>query len=129
MIGTKAPLYIACLDLFVWISRTVNGDDTPAAAAVPGRRLQHTALLLSETVSLALQFPGDRAANLLRADGLLARMRVQVQAVRELKGLTIRQAAYAVQQMSAIGRMIGGWRASVQPKTPQSPMSADPQQV
>lgn len=104
-----APLYIRSYDLACDLHRRVLSWPE-ATRALVGEPLASEARALVCAVALALAFPDQRAEHQRIADASLLRLRVQLRLAAALNLLTEGGADAAHDELTALGRMLGGWR-------------------
>ncbi len=104
-----APLYVEAHDLARWTLERTNAwasrDDRHLAPLVAGGACD-----LLTAVSLALTFPATRAIHLEEADHGIVRLRVLLRVARGLGLLSAGGLRFASGRLTAMGRMVGGWR-------------------
>ncbi len=101
-----APLYVEAFDLTRWVAERAEAwPHQPLARLATG-----SACDLACAVSLALTFPDKRWRHLELADESIVRLRTLLRLARGLGCLSAGGLRYAAGRLSAIGRMVGGWR-------------------
>ncbi len=104
-----APLYVEAFDLSGWvIERAQSWELEPLA-----RRAIDEAVELVSSVSLALTFPAARERHLIEAEEGIVRLRTVLRIAEGVGVLSSRRVRFAAERLSAIGRMVGGWRKRV----------------
>ncbi len=107
-----APLYVEAHDLARWTvertNRWASREDRHLAPLVAAGACD-----LLTAVSLALTFPATRAIHLEEADHGIVRLRVLLRVARGLGLLSAGGLRFASGRLSAMGRMVGGWRKRV----------------
>lgn len=109
-----APLHVEatslCQDVLTRSSSWAGPGAAPLAAPCA-----EAALALGEAVALALTFPEGRAAQLQAADEAVVRLRERLRLAGALGLLSPGALRQLTGQLSAIGRMVGGWRRRLGP--------------
>jgi hypothetical protein len=104
MNAANAPLYVRAHDLAAAVAAH-PGDGTTV-----GRLACEAAAELLVAVSLALTFPGERAADLRTADRAVVRVRVLLRVAAERGLLTPGALRARTDALAELGRMLGGWQ-------------------
>jgi hypothetical protein len=110
----QSPIFAKTYDLLVWL--------IPATTRFPrehrfvmARAVQETALQFQECLidaGLAQGRAQQRA--LARADVDLTKLRFYLRLCRDLKLITPRQYQHVAEMVTEVGRLLGGWRQSIQ---------------
>ncbi|MBK8979837.1 MAG: hypothetical protein IPM29_28400 [Planctomycetes bacterium] len=114
MTWRRATLYVDCHDLCRWLGAQRPG--APAGSVVA--RLFDESIELLGDVACALSFPSRRRAELDRADGHIARLRVFGRLAAELGEWPPARARHLAGRLDVIGRMVGGWSRSMHAASP-----------
>jgi four helix bundle protein len=110
----QSPIFSKTHDLLVWL--------IPATTKFPrehrfvlARALQETALRFQERL-IEAGLAGGKAQHrsLAEADVDLTKLRSYLRLCQDLQLLTGRQYQHAAEMVTEIGRLLGGWRKSVQ---------------
>jgi hypothetical protein len=109
----ESPIFTRMHDLLLWlIPRTLRFPREQRF--VMARRVQDTALDLQELLLEAALSNGRRQAQLLaQADITLAKLRFHLRLCHELQLLDPGPYQHAAERVTEIGRLLGGWRKSV----------------
>lgn len=111
MTWRRAPLYVSCHDLAVWLVAELASWPVPESCWTAERTARHLHGLV-EDVAEALTFPDRREARRRSADLRVVRLRVVLRIAESSGFLTARCLRYVAAELDAIGRMIGGWERS-----------------
>ncbi len=108
----QSPIFVRTYDLMAWlIPRTLSFPKSQRG--VLARQLQ--AELFGFYQQLVDAGMGeDMGVCLRRADAALTRLRTNLRLSRELELLSLRQYEHVSRLVAEVGRLLGGWRASVQ---------------
>ncbi len=111
----QSPIFAKTYDLLLWL--------LPATTKFPREHRFVTARIVQET---AVRFQDDlleaslgqgktRQRALAKADVNLAKLRFYIRLSRDLGLITPRQYRHVAEMVAEIGRLLGGWRASLEP--------------
>ena len=110
MSGAAPPLVTHCAHLTRALLRRMRGW-TPTTMVVIGGPILDASITLQCAVNDALLHRAQRRDELMRADRALTRLRVLIAASDEVPGLfSAGQRIELGAALTAIGRMLGGWR-------------------
>ena len=101
---SAAPLYTAAHAVAVFVLRSRFCETRVGAEAADA------ALRLLFAVSVALTFPGERAAALRDADRACLALRVSARVGFDLGNLSAGALDQLLRELDGIGRMLGGWQ-------------------
>lgn len=100
-----APAWVRAADLSVWMCGHAVGWTAPLSWAS-----MRAAMELREAIALALTFPAQRDLQIRAADTAIVRLRERLRLAQGLNLLDDAQVRHADAELSAIGRMLGGWQ-------------------
>lgn len=104
-----APLYVRAHDLAVDLhGRLPHLPDAYRASL--GCGLAREASTILSGVALGLTFPDERALHQAGVDEAIVRLRVHLRVAEALGVLSTGAASHVHDQLTDIGRMLGGWR-------------------
>jgi hypothetical protein len=104
----RAPIFTATWDVCAWLLKKAQSHPHDVLA----RSLADNALRLLDNITLALRNI-DRDNALLDADIILVQLRLRVRLAEETALFNALQRQYAVDQLDAIGRQLGGWQKTL----------------
>ena len=111
----QSPIFARTYDLLRWlIPMTIKFPRQHRF--VLAAALQRTAMALQERLVEAA-FAADPRALLRQADVSLAKLRLYLRLAHDLELLSSGQFAHASTLMAEVGRLLGGWQASLQNDT------------
>ncbi len=110
----EAPLYVRGYDLMHFLFERTRSFPKHQRFVLASR-IQDAVFDLVEHISIALLEPEERAASLRCADIALTRLRIAVRLADDLTLLCRGHVAHVHQEMTEIGKMLGGWRRKVSP--------------
>lgn len=110
----ESPIFSRTYDLLRWL--------LPQAIKFPreyrftlAERVQRRALDFQETlITAGLQRGSARTASLRHADTQLAQLRQTLRLCHDLDLLTLRQYEHVAERLAEIGRLLGGWRKTLE---------------